>query len=349
MNDFTYLKDKDFKKGRRYIGASDIPTLALFNVKYNQTPLTLWEEKTGRRDPFRGNERTRAGHELEHIVLKWGLEKLTENNNYYYSNDYLKYFLISRLKGINDCVGLFSFTEARHPKYNFIVSHADLIDNNTEFIMEGKTTGFFGGKRNDDINLGYDKNDMTANGIPSAVYLQVQTQMLCYGISAAYVSVMIDTGIHRLYGPIKAHKKTQEKILAIADKFWWYVENDKPPKPNTWNDIVILNPNLDRESKTVIAGVDEEKVKQMKQEKRDIAKKIKKLEAREEDIKNAIGLLIGENSYLETSSGESLAKAFEVTREYLNFKKIKKENPRKYKNLKKDGLIYDSTSRQLRY
>jgi predicted phage-related endonuclease len=160
---------------------------------------------------------------------------------------------------------------------------------------------------------------------------------------------MIDTGVHRLYGPIKAHKKTQEKILAISEKFWWHVENDKPPKPNTWQDITSLFPNLDKESKTVIAGEDEEKVKQMKEESKKINKKIKELEERKNDIKNAIGLLLGENAILESATGESLAKAFNVKREYVDLKEMKKSFPQRYKNLHKADLINESISRQLRY
>jgi predicted phage-related endonuclease len=344
MNEFTYLKDKDFSKGRRYIGASDIPTLALMNVKYDQTPLTLWEEKTGRREGFKGNERSRAGHELESIILKWGLEKVKE-----FEKDFFNTFMISRYKGINDFIGMFSFTEARHPKYNFIVSHADLIDNNTPFIMEAKSAGFFGAHRKDDLNYGYDKDDLTENGIPSSVYLQIQTQMLCYAIPIAYVSVMIDTGMHRLYGPIKAHKKTQEKILAISEKFWWYIENDKPPKPETWSDVQTLFPNLDKESKTVISGKDEEKVIEMKDRAKRLRKRKKEIDAELDDMKNAIGLILGENAFLESASGDSLAKAFNVTKQNLKLSDFLDTFPTRYKNLVKEGLIKPNTYRQLSF
>jgi len=347
MNNFTYYKDHDFTGGRKYIGSSDIPTLALMNLKYDQTPLMLYEQIKGIREPFRGNERTRAGKELEPIVLKWGLEKIKTG---YQSKELLNAFLITRYKNIPDCSGLFSFTEAIHPDREYKVSHADLIvDTADNFIMEAKTTGFFGGTRKDDINFGYDKDDMSANGIPSSVYLQIQDQMLVYDIPIAYVSVMIDTGMHRLYGPIPAHKKTQEKILALCERFWWHVENNKPPKPETWSDIISRNPILDKESKIVIAGEDEEKVIEMKEQAAAIRKKQKKLNEEMDDIKNAIGLLIGENAYLESATGDSLAKAFEVARETVKLKDLKESHPRKYKTLKKDGFISESKSRQVRF
>jgi len=341
MNKFTYLKDKNFSKGRYCTCASDVPTIALMNLKYGTTPLTLWETLTGRREPWTGNERTKAGTDLENIILKWGLEKLDNDNNII--ND----FLISRLKEKRNFKKTFyNFTEAKHPDYKFIISHADLIQTEKPYIMEGKSTGFFGGKRNDDLNFGYDKDDMSANGIPSSVYLQIQTQMMCYKIKTCYVSVMIDTGIHRLYGPIKAHVPTQEKILAICEKFWWHVENDKPPKPETWKDVILLNPNLDKESKTVIAGSNYEKVIEMKERKKFLAKRMKKDDSEIKDIKNAVGLILGKNAILEDAEGNGLASQSEITKYFL--KNHKEMSKGRFDKMIKDGFISESTYRNIR-
>jgi hypothetical protein len=316
------------------------------DVQYGQTPLTLWETITGRREPFKGNERTQAGKELEPIILKWGLEKL-------YCDDKIKQdyssFIVSRLMDCWTHLYYYSFTECAHPNRPYLKTHADLIcsKKETPFIMEAKSAGFFGAKRENDINIGYDKDDTSANGIPSSVYLQIQTQMLCYNIPIAYVSVMIDTGLHRLYGPIPAHKSTQEKILAIAEKFWWYVEKEKPPKPSTWADVVILNPVLSKDSKTVIGGQEEEKVIEMKDRAKELRKKEKKIKAELDDIKNAIGLLLGGNAILESSNGNKLATAFETIRENLNLKELKENDPEKYKDL--TGYLNKTTSRQVRY
>jgi predicted phage-related endonuclease len=338
MNDFTYLKDPDFSQGRHYIGASDIPTLALLNLKYNQTPLSLWEEKTGRAEPFQGNERTKAGKELEPLILKWGLEKIDFNVS--------KSILKNYYEGKKQIGPLHFFTEARHPDRSYIVSHADLVNTNGA-IMEAKSTGFFGAKRTDDINIGYDKDDMSANGIPSSVFLQIQTQMLCYGIDQTYVSVMIDTGQHRLYGPIQAHKKTQEKILALAERFWWYVEKDTPPKPETWKDVIKLNPVLDKESKTVISGPELIKVEEMKERAKMLREKEKEIKKEMEDIKNAIGLVIGKNKYLESPTGDSLANASESTRYFL--KDYKNMSKTRLTRMIKDGFINKTDSRTLRF
>lgn len=340
MNNFTYLKNKDFSTGRNYLGASDVPTIALLNLKYGQTPLTLWETLTGRREQWKGNSRTAMGHELEHVALKKALEKLE------YSKDEINAFLISRIKNKNKSGSLVSWTEFKHPDLPFLVVHPDLIDIDKEFNIEAKSHGFFGGQRKDDLNVGYDKDDMSANGIPSSTYLQVQTQSLCTGFDDNYVSSLIDN-IPYLYGSIKPHIKTQEKIMAIVEKFWWHVEKDTPPKPETWKDVVSLNPNLDKESKTVIAGDTLDEVLQMKASKKEIDKKIKKLEADKKDIKNAIGLLLGENAILESPEGEGLAKSFDVTR--YSLKNYKDMSKRRFNQLVKDGFISETKYRDMRY
>jgi len=360
---FTYLKDRNFSNGRNYIGASDIGTLCLCNLKYGQTPLKLWEVLTGREKSWSGNESTEWGHHLEGLILKKALMKLME-----YDKSLIDKWYINKISDRNrySSVGFnaYSNTEAVCPYFNHITAHADLIvvDNNSfladgttpdetnnSFIIEAKSSRFFSAKRNDDENFGYSDKDLSENGIPLGVYLQVQTQMLCYDMPYAYVALLADTSSHRLYGRINKNVKTQEHILAIAERFWQCVETDTPPKPETWEDVVALNPNLDKESKTVISGDSEQKVLIMKDQYKRISKAIKKLDARQDDIKNAIGLLIGENAYLQNAEGESLAKAFEVTRETISLSNIKKELPEVAQILIDKNMINKSTSRQIRF
>jgi|GEM_PF-5700671 len=339
MNDFTYLKDINFEKGRRYIGASDIPTLALLNVKYDQTPLTLWEQKTGRAEPFQGNERTKAGKELEPLVLKWGLEKMDYEN--------LNSLLLSRYENKNKINTFHSFTEARHPDRPYLVAHADLIETADPFVMEAKTTGYFGGKRRDNVNIGYDKDDLSGNGIPTRVYLQIQTQMLCYDIPVCYVSVMIDTGQHRLYGPISAHKKTQEKILALAERFQWHIEKDQPPEPKIWKDVIKLHPVIKKDSQSVLGGSELEKAIEMKERAKKLRAKQKDIKKELDDIKNAMGLLIGPNQYLMSADGQKIASVSQITK--YNLKDYKKMTKSRLTRMLNDGFINKSEYRKLNF
>lgn len=343
MNNFTYYKDHDFDKGRRYIGASDIPTLALMNKKYEQTPRTLFREITGREKRKKAGERAKAGKELEPLVLKFALEKIPEFELY------AENYYISRISKNNYFREFHNFTEAIHPERPYLRSHADLLETNTPVIIEAKTTGFFGALRKDDIDIGFDKFDLSANGIPASVYLQIQTQMLTYDITTAYVSAQIDTGVHRLYGPIHYHKKTQEKILALAERFWWHVENDQEPKPETWADVVSQNPILQEDSKTVVGGEAEQKVIEMKEQAKELRKNKKVIDEKLKDLKNAVGIIIGENKFLQSSEGHSLATQFEVNKFYAKLKDLEKDHPRKFKKLLKDGYIYKSSYRDMRF
>lgn len=340
MNNFKFLKDKDFSQGRRYIGASDVSTIALLNLKYGQTPLTLWEYLTGRKERPKAGIRAHMGHELEDLALKKGLEKLG------YSKGYVTDFLITRLQNRVFFQELRSWTEFRCPDHPYIVCHPDLIDVNRNRNIEAKSHGFFGALRRDDINYGYDKDDDSVNAIPASIYLQIQTQALCIGNPESYVSALIDN-IPHLYGPIAPHVKTQEKILAICERFWWHVENDKPPKPETWADVIALNPDLDKENKTVISGEQEEKVREMKERAKIIRARQKKDKAELDDIKNAMGLLIGKNAIMENAEGQGLATAFEVTKYFL--KDYKKMSKQRFNRMIKDGFITESKYRDMRY
>jgi hypothetical protein len=343
MNSYTYLKDKDFSQGRKYIGASDIPCLALLTKKYGQTPLTLWEEKTGRRESFEGNQRTWAGKQLEPVILAWGLDKLKHEPPWESTEDIIKMLMNNKFPDLK------RFTESIHPGHSYLCAHADLIETDQPFIMEAKSTGFFSGIRREGSDFGYDLQDDSPKGIPAAVYLQIQAQMLCYDIPAAYVSVMIDTGLHHLFGPYKAHKKTQENILALAERFWWHVEHDQPPKPETWEDVQSINPVIDVENKTVVGGTELDAILEMKSRAESLRKRKKEIDAELDDLKNAVGLVLDKNKYLESALGDKLATCWDVERENVSLKEIRENHKRTYSALVKKGLISISSYRQIKF
>src|SRR6056297_1218301 len=68
MHKITTLGDPGFTRGRDYIGASDMPTLAGLTKRY-KTPVDLYLEKIGEAKPFEGNDRTRWGHIQENNIL----------------------------------------------------------------------------------------------------------------------------------------------------------------------------------------------------------------------------------------------------------------------------------------
>lgn len=354
-----YTKISDFHGSRsKGVGSSDIPTLALLNLRYGSTPLTLWEEKTGRREGFSGNNRTYWGNQLEGLVLREAVYRRERERLLGSAMDpaeihaqadaigeeFYKAYLRDRSSGIYKVK-----TECRHPDYKFALAHADLlVDDGAGWIQEAKTTGFMAGRRKDNLDKGYDEEDQGKDGIPAGVFLQVQWQQFCYGVDGAGVSVLIDTADYRQYGPIKADPRTQEKCLALAERFWWHVEHDTPPKPETWEDVQALFPHQ-TDTTAMIGGDEELKVLEMIERSKSIKGRIKASEEELDEIKNALGILIGGNSVLATAEGKILAKASERSRESVSLSTIAKKAPEIEARLRELGLVSVSGWRDLRF
>jgi len=344
-----YTKIRDFHGERsRGVGSSDIPVLAGLYRNYGSTTLKLWQQKTGRIERWNGNERTAWGHKLEGMVLREFIAR-------HYDEDAADEFIVAKRRGRS--TGPFKTeTEARHPERPYCLAHADLVvhfdraqDSEEPYIVEAKTAGMMSGKRREGVIFsGYDPDDLTAQGIPDAVYLQVQWQMYVYGVSTSYVAVLIDTADYREYGPISSDARVQEKCLALAERFWRLVETDTTPAPETWDDVQALFPHQ-ADTTAMVGGEDELRIREMIGRDKDLSARIKALEEEREDIKNAVGILIGGNSVLAAADGQVLAKSAEQTRESVALSKIAKAAPDIEAQLRQLGLVTTSTYRTVRY
>lgn len=321
MNNFTYMKDREFSKGRSFLGASDAPTIAGINNEY-QTPVDLFNIFTGRKEGFKGNVRTKAGHRHEPSILAQYIEKTTGSRTA--ANE----FQVSRLYGDEVYEKYYSWTEAHYPENERIVSHADLLDMRSEIpvIVQAKNRGEFAAKaRKRDPNKGYDPDDFSENGVPLSDYYQEMMEMICYGLPRAYLAVEIGGYDWRLYGPIEYNKKIAESLLSRYIKMLWHIDNDVAPKPETWGDVVQLNPIFEANTKAVVSGEDEILCREMLVKYPKIKRAIKRLEKRSNDISNAIGLYIGGKNYLETPDGDRIASAAEINgRESISVSELKK-------------------------
>lgn len=346
MNKYTKIKDFHAERAKG-IGSSDIPTLAGLTKQWGSTPLSLWEQKTGRAERWNGNNRTAWGHKLEGLVLREFIIN-------HYGEDAADEFFTAKRRGKS--IGPWKTdTECRHPERTYCLAHADLLvdtpsgNQDDAYIVEAKTAGMMAGKRKEgQIFTGYDPNDLTAQGIPDAVFLQVQWQLYVYGINTAYVAVLIDTADYREYGPIKADPRVQEKCLALAERFWNLIETDTPPAPETWDDVVRMYPHQ-TDTTAMISGDDENRVREMIERDKSLAEKIKSLDAERDEIKNAIGLLIGENSVLASAEGDILAKTSEQSRESISLSNIRKKAPDLEKQIREQGLVSVSNFRTVKF
>jgi predicted phage-related endonuclease len=338
-----YTRIRDFHATRATgVGSSDIPILAGMYRRHGSTTLSLWEQKCGITPPWDGNERTRVGHDLEAYVLYRFIEAR-------YGEEIADTFYHAKLRDSSS--GPFkAMTEARHPERPYCLAHADCVIEGDEgsvmlhktasvgpttsenvnayevlrypCIVEAKVVGLMAGKRREgQIFTGYDIEDPSYQGIPDAVYLQVQWQLYCYDVQTAYVAALIDNQYHE-WGPIEADARVQERCLALAERFWRLVETRTKPAPETWDDVQKLFPVQKNETAT-ISGQEEFTAREMIARDAVLLAKWNEIKEEREDIKNAIGVLLGENSVLASGAGDILATSSEVERKEYTVKATK--------------------------
>ncbi len=342
-----YHKIRDFHGSRaKGVGASDLPILAEYTKHFKgpgpKTARDLWLIKTGREKPWSGSDLTWWGHVHENSVLYRYIHD-------HYDPEIAEKFLARKIRGRS--TGIFKvLTEFRHPQYRFAIAHPDLIiDENGGKSVEGKSHGLFAAKRSDDPDYGYlEPAGDPHNEIPAAVFLQKQWQLFCAGIFEGDVAALINTNDYREYGPIRADKKTQEEALALAERFWWHVKNDREPIPMTWPDLCGMFPHP-KQTTAMVGGDNEMMARLMIEKWHKAGQGIKKLTARRADIKNALGLWIGENSVLTTAEGVKLASSWEQNNPPgFDLKRFAKEHPRIYAKAVKEGIITFTKRRELR-
>lgn len=345
-----YTRIRDFHATRATgVGSSDIPILAGMYRRHGSTTLSLWEQKTGIAPPWDGNERTRVGHDLEAYVLYRFIEAR-------YGEEVADTFYHAKLRDRSS--GPFkAMTEARHPERAYCLAHADCLADGADvemvcpkcgshdmfpagvpiecsnscgqiitapdaYLIEAKVVGLMAGKRREGVIFtGYDIEDASFQGIPDAVYLQVQWQLYCYDVQTAYVAALIDNQYHE-WGPIEADARVQERCLTLAERFWRLVETKTKPAPETWDEVNRLFPVQKNETATV-SGHDEAMAREMIARDAVLLAKWNEIKEEREDIKNAIGVLLGENSVLASGNGDILATSSEVERKEYTVKATK--------------------------
>jgi predicted phage-related endonuclease len=384
------------------VGSSDIATLAGLNkrwwndytvvatgetVSLQQTPLTLYRVKRGEIVQGDVGERAQWGHHLEGLILReWVRTRWPE-----YANDFYTAYLERRDYGEYKV-----FTEAQRPDRAYCMAHSDLLVvpppgptdpdaiDNVPLIIEAKSSSMMAGKRREGaVFEGYDEDDLSMMGLPDKVFLQVQWQLYVYDIPEAYVPVLIDTSTFRTYGPVKADPRTQEKCIALAERFWDCVTTGREPQPQAWGDVLDLWPTLDKKT-AVVSGDLELKAREMIARGVELKASAKRIDDEIDDIKDALGVLAGlqslealaaeqgvevskvklpkpMRSILSSADGDTLAKFYDKSAERLSLglsdiaKKKEPLTPEEKqilaidKKLRKMGLYKSSSWREVRY
>jgi putative phage-type endonuclease len=323
MHDYKIVnKDELLTNRSKLIGSADIAILAGYGKRFNKTPHSLWLEKTGR-----------ATEQISSEALYWGTV-LEDKIAARYIEDH------------RPDTGLFR-TEFEHPDYSFAIAHPDLIctKSGAAWIVEIKTAGIAGAARRNDPDYGYSQTDRTEAGIPASVYCQVQWQLLCTDLQSAIVAVLINTSDYREYGIIFRNEKLIEKLLSLAERFYWHIQTDTEPTPETWQDVKRIYQSV-TPYQCMIGGDTAAMAWSLKEKSDKISLAIKRLEEKKDECRNALALLIGENGELIDDNGEKICSQYLVNRETVSVPELKKNNWL-YSRVKK--YIKKSQSRILRF
>jgi predicted phage-related endonuclease len=354
MNQYTFYESNVRKPDEIIIGSCDIPVIIKTrNSKIKKSQYELWEEKTGKVKSFKGNEYTTWGNRLEPILLSAFIEKEDKLAAHCFLKDYIKY-QYHRPKKYFPSTEFFPFTECKHPQFPWAIAHSDCIYNpdllelSYPYSIEAKTGGYFARVGREGME-GFSLEDHTEKGVPSDVLLQVQWQMLCYDVDLTYVLLLIDDNKFHVY-QVPAYKKWFPLMLEKASDFYQHCISNTPPKPEKYDDIKKLFPEI-KDKVIYVTGERAIIAETMKEEKKKLQKKIKKYQNRVDDIKNAAGLLMGDNKFLY--NGETGLKVFQqvITKDQYNMihpSTIKKFAPEAFKILEKAGLINKSDRRYVR-
>ncbi len=194
------LTPEQIAKRRFSIGSSDAPSVC--NVNPWRSSYDVWLEKTGRIEPFAGNDETRAGDLLEPAVIQHAV-------------DVLKPIVLDR------------GTELTATGLAFITATLDgaaVLPSNDRCIIEAKTGGICS------MLSGDGWGEPETDEIPEHYMVQVQHQLFVAGeeYQFAVVSALIPPrGFVLYYVP-----RVPELIAAIVQKeieFWGNVQSDTPP------------------------------------------------------------------------------------------------------------------------
>jgi hypothetical protein len=340
MNTYTRLRDIRESHRGAVVGASEIATLALYNLRHGQTPATLWEVHTGRIAPVEQNEAMWWGNAHEPTILyRYVRDHFDEEQARAFLSGYWRRRSHGPFKVLTEF--------RRRIGHGTAIAHPDLlieapllqriIGRSMEpRLVQAKSHGYHTAKRRADPDFGYDDEDRTQNGLPASVFLQEQWEMFCADLPEADVAVLIDTNDFRTYGPVFKDTNTQEMCKALAEKFCWCVERDVSPDMQAFIDIVHQVPEVHnttaiypleasmelRGKEVTLADALASYAKAKGDEERAIA--------RQDEIKLSIAILLQDNKFLTTPEGRVLASRIQYEYQSLSLKDLRREHPELY-------------------
>ena len=328
-------RDAWLQERSKGIGGSDVATVLGLNPY--KTPLSLWEEKTGKTKSSPAGEAAYWGTTLEDVVAK-EFSKRTgmkiQRVNFLLStgeNGWMRGNIDRAI--VNEQI-------AKTVRVNKPEKAAETgLMLSTDVGLECKTANAFmadkwGSSQEAEIVSG---NVVTEHQIPLYYETQIQWYMAVTGIKKFYVAVLIGGQDFRMYEV----RRDEDVIKAIVEKchaFWFKkVLADVPPDPINADDIKKLYARDDGEM--VEASNDEAADIG---ELRTIRERIKELQDQEKAVANRVILAIGEKSGLLIGGEKAVTYKAQNSSRFASTA-FKKEHPDLYRD-----FVQTSTTRILR-
>lgn len=320
-------RDAWLQERSKGIGGSDVATVLGLNPY--KTPLSLWEEKTGKTKSSPAGEAAYWGTTLEDVVAKEFSKRTgmkVQKVNYMLSKGEDGWMLgnidravvnpaiagrVSVLKPekVEECGRLLSTDIGLECKTASVYMSEHWGDSQEAEILAGKI--------------------VTEHKIPLYYETQIQWYMAVTGIETFYVAVLIGGQDFRMYEV----KRDQDVIDAIVSKcrdFWEnHVLTDVPPAPINVDDIKKL---YAKDSGEMTEATNEEATDIG--ELRNLKEQIKSLKEQEEAVASRLIMAIGEKTGLTLGGKKAVTyKAMNTTR--FSSTDFKKEHPDLYQDYAK--------------
>ncbi len=256
-----------------------------------KTALDLYHEKIGNTEEIEQTEPMRWGKKLESPILSEYKERHAGSD-------------------------VTASPEIVHPKYRYMVGHLDAFNNTEDVVVEIK-------------NISRTAKQWANDSIPTYYRCQVAYYCALTQRDTAHVAILFHGSQYKelLY---ESDKEWEENLLMEVEKFWWHVQNRKPPAASTISDII--NHGNVEDGKSIEIDDFDEKIVNLK----NMIDKKNSIEEEINNIKSEIQFEMGDATEA-TFQGSTIATWRERKCNRLDTKKYKKSNPDLYQQFCKEN------------
>ena len=374
MNPFWYISDNFHTARSTRIGASEISACIPNPEKpgeslagYEQTAVTLWQEKTGRKERDQAGLHAEMGNWNEPKNIELFLRGIDRELGLEYLQSRLEYELLKE-HGTKPNPEKYQSTPCKHHTqwYNdFAICHPDgiwvpdshfqevgkikahglKIDLSKPFLIEAKNASFFSARRPEGSHTrGFDYELKTWQGIPLKFYVQIQYQLEALDVNVCYLPLLSDSANHHVW-IIGRNRKWGKKLFELASRMKWHIDHDKPPKDLaiSIDDVCTLYPTINDDFR-LITGGDGEKAVDLARAYNHADEQAKLWDNRKKDAQSALSVYLADAKELRTNVDGEIVPVVKWTERKGSerieaLKTIKEAKPEVYKYLEKKGCL----------